>query len=193
MTSAEYKLVVMGGGAVGKSAVTVQFVAWHFVGLYDPTIEDSHRKQVVIDDVASMLSILDTAGQEEFSAMRDQYILGGEGFLIIYAINDRSSYNEAILFREQILRAKDTDKFPMVLVGNKSDLHAERAVSKLEAEEFAKSHGIPFLETSARTRTNIDDAFFQLVREIRNSQIKPAKLGKDSAKERKEKKKLSSS
>jgi len=166
MTS-DYKLVVMGGGGVGKSAVTVQFVAYHFVELYDPTIEDSHRKQLVIDESAAMLSILDTAGQEEFSAMRDQYILGGEGFLLVYSVTDRPSFNEIIQLKEQIHRAKDSEKVPMVLVGNKADLNQARQVSKQEGEEYALSMGVPFFETSAKHRVNIDEAFIQVVREIR--------------------------
>lgn len=62
----EYKLVVVGGGGVGKSALTIQFIQSHFVDEYDPTIEDSYRKQCTIDDETAMLDVLDTAGQEEY-------------------------------------------------------------------------------------------------------------------------------
>jgi small GTP-binding protein len=62
----EYKLVVVGGGGVGKSALTIQFIQSHFVDEYDPTIEDSYRKQCVIDDEVALLDVLDTAGQEEY-------------------------------------------------------------------------------------------------------------------------------
>lgn len=68
----EYKLIVVGGGGVGKSALTIQLIQNHFVDEYDPTIEDSYRKQVTIDEETCLLDILDTAGQEEYSAMRDQ-------------------------------------------------------------------------------------------------------------------------
>uniref|UniRef100_A0A673JJ57 HRas proto-oncogene, GTPase n=1 Tax=Sinocyclocheilus rhinocerous TaxID=307959 RepID=A0A673JJ57_9TELE len=73
----EYKLVVVGAGGVGKSALTIQLIQNHFVDEYDPTIEDSYRKQVVIDGETCLLDILDTAGQEEYSAMRDQYMRTG--------------------------------------------------------------------------------------------------------------------
>jgi GTPase KRas protein len=82
----------------------------------DPTIEDSYRKQVTIDDETCLLDILDTAGQEEYSAMRDQYMRTGEGFLLVYAITSRSSFDEISTFREQILRVKDKETVPMVLV-----------------------------------------------------------------------------
>ena len=67
----EYKLVVVGGGGVGKSALTIQLIQSHFVDEYDPTIEDSYRKACVVDDQQVMLDILDTAGQEEYLAMRE--------------------------------------------------------------------------------------------------------------------------
>ena len=66
----EYKLVIVGGGGVGKSALTIQLIQNHFIDEYDPTIEDSYRKQVTIDEETCLLDILDTAGQEEYSAMR---------------------------------------------------------------------------------------------------------------------------
>jgi len=159
--------VIVGGGGVGKSALTIQLIQNHFIDEYDPTIEDSYRKQVTIDDETCLLDILDTAGQEEYSAMRDQYMRTGQGFLTVYAITSRSSFDEISSFREQILRVKDADKVPMVVVGNKCDLESERQVSKAEGQDLAKSFGCPFLETSAKSRINVEESFFELVREIR--------------------------
>jgi len=96
---------------------------------YDPTIEDSYRKQVTIDEETCLMDILDTAGQEEYSAMRDQYMRTGQGFILTYAITSRQSYDEINTFREQILRVKDADAVPMVIAGNKCDLEDERQVS----------------------------------------------------------------
>jgi len=165
----EYKLVIVGGGGVGKSALTIQLIQNHFIDEYDPTIEDSYRKQVTIDAETCLLDILDTAGQEEYSAMRDQYMRTGQGFLMVYAITSRSSFEELVGFKEQILRVKDTDKVPMVVVGNKSDLESERQVSTQQGQDLAKSFGAPFFETSAKTRVNVEESFYQLVREIRKS------------------------
>lgn len=163
----EYKLVVVGGGGVGKSALTIQLVQSHFVDEYDPTIEDSYRRQVVIDNETCLLDILDTAGQEEYSAMRDSYMRAGEGFLVIYAVNSRSSFDEISSFREQITRVKDSDDIPMIIIGNKIDLEDERQVSYGEGCDLSKSFSCPFIETSAKTRINVEEAFFNLVREIR--------------------------
>jgi GTPase KRas protein len=165
----EYKLVVVGGGGVGKSALTIQLINHHFMDEYDPTIEDSYRKQVEIDQETCLLDILDTAGQEEFSAMRDQYMRTGQGFLCVYSITSRSSFEEISSFREQILRVKDEDNVPMVLVGNKCDLEDSRVVATSEGADLAKSFGCKFLESSAKSRINVEESFFELVREIRKS------------------------
>ena len=140
----EYKLVVVGGGGVGKSCLTIQLIQAHFVDEYDPTIEggynillpcswltllDSYRKQCVIDDEVALLDVLDTAGQEEYSAMREQYMRTGEGFLLVYSITSRQSFEEIQVFQQQILRVKDKDYFPIIIVGNKCDLDGDREVS----------------------------------------------------------------
>ncbi|XP_067091267.1 uncharacterized protein [Osmerus mordax] len=105
----EYKLVVLGSGGVGKSALTVQFVQGIFVEKYDPTIEDSYRKQVEVDGQQCMLEILDTAGTEQFTAMRDLYMKNGQGFALVYSITAQSTFNDLQDLREQILRVKDTE------------------------------------------------------------------------------------
>ncbi|OAA58108.1 Ras small monomeric GTPase [Niveomyces insectorum RCEF 264] len=163
----EYKLVVVGGGGVGKSCLTIQLIQSHFVDEYDPTIEDSYRKQCVIDDEVALLDVLDTAGQEEYSAMREQYMRTGEGFLLVYSITSRQSFDEITTFQQQILRVKDKDYFPMVVVGNKCDLESEREVTRQEGEALARSFGCKFIETSAKSRINVDKAFYDIVREIR--------------------------
>ncbi|KAJ3744109.1 ras protein, partial [Lentinula detonsa] len=167
----EYKLVVVGGGGkptgVGKSALTIQFIQSHFVDEYDPTIEDSYRKQCVIDDEVALLDVLDTAGQEEYGAMREQYMRTGEGFLLVYSITSRNSFEEISTFHQQILRVKDQDTFPVVVVANKCDLEYERQVGMNEGRDLARHFNCKFIETSAKVRINVDQAFTDLVREIR--------------------------
>ncbi|XP_060561964.1 ras-related protein R-Ras2-like [Ruditapes philippinarum] len=162
-----YKLVVVGGGGVGKSALTIQFIQSYFVTDYDPTIEDSYAKQCVIDEEVARLDILDTAGQEEFSAMREQYMRSGMGFLLVYSVTDRSSFDEIYKFHKQILRVKDRDEFPMILVGNKCDLEHQRQISPEEGQELARQLKITYIEASAKIRMNVDQAFYDLVRKVR--------------------------
>ncbi|CAG8718296.1 5295_t:CDS:2, partial [Gigaspora rosea] len=109
---------------VDKSELVHQFIQAHFVDEYDPTIEDSYRKQCVIDDEVALLDVLDTAGQEEYSAMREQYMRTGEGFLLVYSITS-------------------------------------------QGRELAKHFNCKYNETSAKQRINVDEAFYNLVREIR--------------------------
>jgi Ras-related protein M-Ras len=87
-----YKLVVVGEGGVGKSALTIQFFQKMFVEDYDPTIEDSYIQHVEVDRQVCVLDVLDTAGQEEFSALREQYMRKGDGFLIVYSVIDPNSF-----------------------------------------------------------------------------------------------------
>lgn len=144
---------------------------------YDPTIEDSYRKQVVIDSETCILDILDTAGQEEYTAMRDQYMRVGQGFLLVFAVNNPRSFTDIDRYREEIRRLKDSDHIPMVLVGNKCDLPA-RVIESQKGHQLAESYGIPFVETSAKTRLGVDEAFHTLVREIRRDLTRRETPGK---------------
>ena len=91
----------------------------------------------------------------------------GEGFLLVYSITSRNSFDEISTFHQQILRVKDRDTFPVVVVANKCDLEYERQVGSHEGRELAKHFGCRFIETSAKQRINVDEAFNNLVREIR--------------------------
>jgi len=183
-----HKIVVLGDGGVGKSCITIQFTQNHFVKEYDPTIENSYRKQVTIDDESIMLDILDTAGQEEYSVMRDQYINSGQGFLIVYSVTARRSFETAGELRDKILQVKEADEYPIVLCGNKCDLEEERKVSLEEGTEKAKEWDVPFFETSAKTRVNIEESFFELVRVMRKAEEKPGAKKKGGGPQRPEKK-----
>ncbi|KAF9550651.1 Ras GTPase ras2 [Mortierella hygrophila] len=136
---------------------------------YDPTIEDSYRKQVVIDDQSCVLEVLDTAGQEEYTALRDQWIRDGEGFLLVYSIAARSTFDRIRRFRDQIVRVKDSDNVPLMLVGNKCDKLAEREVTRDEGALMAKSLRCEFTETSAKTCVNVERSFYNVVRMIRQA------------------------
>lgn len=184
-----YKLVVLGDGGVGKTALTIQLCLNHFVETYDPTIEDSYRKQVQIDGQSCMLEVLDTAGQEEYIALRDQWIRDGEGFVLVYSISSRSSFTRIQKFHHQIQRVKETatsgsptypgsplsaslastgfGPAPVMLVGNKCDRVTEREVSTQEGSALAKELGCDFVEASAKNCVNVEKAFYEVVRQLR--------------------------
>ncbi|KAL5481783.1 hypothetical protein EMCRGX_G022023 [Ephydatia muelleri] len=171
-----YKLVVLGEGGVGKSAITIQFTSSVFAADYDPTIEDAYRIDAEIDGETVGLDILDTAGQEVFSAVRDRYMRDGEGFLLVYSLTERSTFVPMPKISEQIKRVKDTDKpVPMVLVGNKSDMADKREVPAGEGEQLARQLKCPFFETSAKLRSNVEECFHELVRQIKRLQQESTK------------------
>eukprot|EP01089_Gocevia_fonbrunei_P014753 TRINITY_DN4119_c0_g1_i1.p1 TRINITY_DN4119_c0_g1~~TRINITY_DN4119_c0_g1_i1.p1 ORF type:complete len:184 (-),score=38.06 TRINITY_DN4119_c0_g1_i1:71-622(-) len=161
---ATYKLVVVGGVGVGKTALTIQLVSNHFVEDYDPTVEDSYRKRVTIDDIVGLLEILDTAG--DYTTTRADFLRPVQGFLCVYDITSRKSFDG---LREQILTLKSEKAVHITLVGNKSDLENERAVARVEGSDMARVFECDFFETSAKLRVNIEESFYNLVRQIRKS------------------------
>ncbi|XP_026524753.1 ras-related protein Rap-2a [Pseudonaja textilis] len=162
----EYKVVVLGSGGVGKSALTVQFVTGTFIEKYDPTIEDFYRKEIEVDASPSVLEILDTAGTEQFASMRDLYIKNGQGFILVYSLVNQQSFQDIRPMRDQIIRVKRYEKVPVILVGNKVDLENEREVSSSEGRALAEEWGCPFMETSAKSKTMVDELFAEIVRQM---------------------------
>ncbi|KAJ5070029.1 ras-like protein [Anaeramoeba ignava] len=168
-----FKVVIIGIGGVGKSALTLQFVHRKFVDAYEPTIEDIYRRQIELDDEVYVLDLLDTAGQEEFSVIHDTHLRSGDGFIIVFSLVDRESYESVPNLISQIYKVKETDKFPIVIVGNKSDLEKDRCVDFVEAEKFAKQKNSRYFETSAKLRTNVEDPFHFLAREMNRISLNP--------------------
>ncbi|XP_041835003.1 ras-related protein ralB-B-like [Melanotaenia boesemani] len=180
-----HKVIMVGSGGVGKSALTLQFMYDEFVEDYEPTKADSYRKKVVLDGEDVQIDILDTAGQEDYAAIRDNYFRSGEGFLLVFSITEHESFTASSEFREQILRVKEEDAIPLLLVGNKSDLEDRRQVSADEAAAKASEWGVQYVETSAKTRGNVDKVFFDLMREVRKKKMSETRQDGPSGKKKK--------
>uniref|UniRef100_H0XS25 Ras like without CAAX 1 n=1 Tax=Otolemur garnettii TaxID=30611 RepID=H0XS25_OTOGA len=144
-----------------------QFISHRFPEDHDLTIKDAYKIRIRSDDEPANLDI-DTAGQAEFTAMRDQYMRAGEGFIICYSIRDRRSFHEVREFKQLIYGVRCTDDTPVVLVENKPDLKELRQVTKEEGLALAREFSCPF-ETCAACRYYID-VFHALVREIRRKE-----------------------
>ncbi|KAI5451198.1 RAS2 protein [Naganishia albida] len=187
-----FKVTVLGDGGVGKTALTVQFTMASFVETYDPTIEDCYRKQWSVDGQPCLLEVLDTAGQEEYTALRDQWIRDGEGFLIVYSVASRDTFDRVESILRRVRRVKEdaaslsvngyspyaspttpssaaATSAPIVIIGNKRDLPHGREVMPEEGQRLAQRLGCEFFETSAKTGYNVDNAFKSVVRGIRVS------------------------
>ncbi|XP_068102650.1 ras-like protein [Hyperolius riggenbachi] len=175
-----YRLIIVGNSGVGKRTLKIQFIQNYFVDddAYYPRIEEPERKWVVVDEKKCFLDITEARVQEEFSAMSDLLLRKGHGFLCVFAINDMKSFADIHFYREQIKKRKEADDVPMVLIGNKCDLPA-RGVETRQAQDLARSYGIPYIETSAKTGQGVEDAFYTLVREIRRYKMKKLNSGQD--------------
>jgi len=136
-----------------------------------------------------MLEVLDTAGQEEYTALRDQWIRDGEGFVLVYSIASRSSFTRIQRFHNQIQRVKESSAsspsypgsplsssspnspVPIMLVGNKCDRVTEREVSTQEGNALARDLGCEFVEASAKNCVNVEKAFYDVVRQLRRQRM----------------------
>ena len=150
-----------------------------------------------------MLEVLDTAGQEEYTALRDQWIRDGEGFVLVYSITSRPSFRSIQKFYSQIQRVKESSNAgspiagsylgspispstiqgsswpaPVMLVGNKSDRVTEREVSTQEGNALAKELGCDFVEASAKNCINVERAFYDVVRTLRKQKLADARVSR---------------
>uniref|UniRef100_A0A9J2Q6Q0 Uncharacterized protein n=1 Tax=Ascaris lumbricoides TaxID=6252 RepID=A0A9J2Q6Q0_ASCLU len=160
------KIALMGYPCVGKSSITLRFVYGSFPDAYDTTIEDIHTKQHRFNGREFTLQITDTAGQQEYSLFPRSCSLDIDGYILVYAIDDRKSY---VINFHVILSQREDRSFsaPLVVVGNKVDLqHNSRQVSMEEGQKLAASWNAAFLETSAKDNTAVQQIFDRLLREI---------------------------
>jgi len=163
-----WRITVLGDGGVGKTALAVQYMLGCFVETYDPTIEDAYRKQALVDERMCFIEVIDTAGQEEYATLRDQWVREGQGFVLVYSISSRSSFDRLEVFRQSMLRVKGENP-TFILVGNKADRNSEREVLREEGQAKARDLGCEFLETSARTAYNVERLFNTLIRTLRSN------------------------
>ena len=169
--SAEYdhlfKLLLIGDSGVGKSCLLLRFADDTYTESYISTIGvDFKIKNVEQDSKNIKLQIWDTAGQERFRTITSSYYRGAHGIIIVYDITDMESFNNVKTWLQEIEKFA-SDNVNKLLVGNKSDLTSQRQVDTAVAKEFADSLGIPFVETSAKTSTNVEQAFKKMTGEIK--------------------------
>ncbi|XP_038667084.1 ras-related and estrogen-regulated growth inhibitor isoform X1 [Scyliorhinus canicula] len=181
--SAEVKLAVFGRAAVGKSAIVVRFLTKRFIWEYDPTLESTYRHQATIDDEAVSMEILDTAGQKKEDAIqRESHMRWAEGFVLVYDITDRISFEEVISLKNFLDEIKKPKNVTLILVGNKADLDHSRQVTTEEGEKVATEMACAFYECSACTgEGNINEAFYELCREVRRRKMIQGKTRRRSS------------
>eukprot|EP01088_Endostelium_zonatum_P005249 TRINITY_DN1677_c0_g1_i2.p1 TRINITY_DN1677_c0_g1~~TRINITY_DN1677_c0_g1_i2.p1 ORF type:complete len:214 (-),score=53.41 TRINITY_DN1677_c0_g1_i2:526-1143(-) len=163
-----FKLVIIGDSGVGKSCIVVRFAEGTYSETYLSTLGvDFKMKLVEVDGVKIKLQIWDTAGQERFRTITQSYYRGSNGILIVYDVTDRKSFDNCKYWLTEINKVvnESGEKVVRLLIGNKSDLANERQVPTTEGESLAKQQGLFFVETSAKDRTGISEAFEKITRE----------------------------
>ncbi|KAJ1328594.1 hypothetical protein BSLG_010326 [Batrachochytrium salamandrivorans] len=127
-------------------------------------LEENYRKNVTVDKSVCTAYIIDTAGQHEYKALRDQHLKDGKGFLLVFAMNDKSSLEEVKQLREQIMKLKETRKVPFVICANKCDLPADQIEVDIDSvKTFCREVKIPILNTSAKENINVEESFQELI------------------------------
>jgi len=168
MTTYSYllKYIIIGDTGVGKSCLLLQFTDKRFQPVHDLTIGvEFGARMITIDQSQVKLQIWDTAGQESFRSITRSYYRGSAGALLVYDITRRETFNHLTTWLEDA-KQHGNNNMTIMLIGNKSDLDQKRAVSYEEGEKFANENGLTFLETSAKTAKNVEQAFISSARVI---------------------------
>ncbi|XP_074651686.1 ras-related protein Rap-1b-like [Tubulanus polymorphus] len=170
----DYSVVLLGAGGVGKTSMISQFISGVFPVDYDPTIEDCYRHVVQLGDgFFHTVKILDTAGSHQFPAMRELCIRTGQAFILVFAINNEASFDEALKLGELIIKFKGRDSVPLVLVGNKTDLNCYRQVDFDKASQMASERlNCVYMESCAMYNINIQSLFLELLTEALHIEVK---------------------
>ena len=158
------KIAVLGQSMVGKSALTFRFINNKFPTEHDTTIEDSYSIPARIDEIQCQLEILDTAGQDDYQTMLDTWINSADGFILVYSIDNKESFESTKTRYDRIMKLKEGQKVSIIVVGNKCDLEDKRQVSKEEAENYCNTNNIGFLEASALNTINVKESFLCVAR-----------------------------
>ncbi|KAI9359217.1 ras family-domain-containing protein [Zopfochytrium polystomum] len=163
-----------------QTALIRRFVKNYFNDTYNPTTESTSDKLFYLEELATM-EILEAPPQEEYAPLREQCARACDGLLLVYSVTSRVSFEAALALQAEVVRARrEANRFPLVLVGSKRDLGAERRVSESEGRAAAAAMGgCPFYEASARWEAFfIEDAFHSLVRSVRDGKAAKERAGR---------------
>ncbi|KAF1822823.1 uncharacterized protein K489DRAFT_388716 [Dissoconium aciculare CBS 342.82] len=165
------KMAIVGSRSVGKSSLTVQFVDGHFVDSYYPTIENTFSKVLRFRNQDYAVEMIDTAGQDEYSILNSKHFIGIHGYMIVYSVGSKQSFEMCRIIRDKILNHLGAETVPIMIVANKSDLRPEqRQVTAADGKKLAEELGCGFIEASARYNENVAKAFDGMLNEIEKGQ-----------------------
>jgi len=163
-----FKLLLIGDSGVGKSCLLLRFADDTYTESYISTIGvDFKIRTIELEGKTIKLQIWDTAGQERFRTITSSYYRGAHGIIVVYDVTDEESFVNVKQWLSEIDRYA-SENVHRLLVGNKCDMTTKKIVDYTRAKEYADGLGIPFLETSAKNSTNVEQAFLTMAAEIRN-------------------------
>jgi len=173
MTASEYdylfKLLLIGDSGVGKSCLLLRFADKTYTDSYISTIGvDFKIRTIELEGKTIKLQIWDTAGQERFRTITSSYYRGAHGIIVVYDVTDKESFDHVKQWLNEIERYASVE-VQKLLVGNKCDLVSKKDVQTETAQAFADKLEIPFLETSAKAATRVEDAFLMMANEIKKT------------------------
>jgi len=180
MAAIRKKLVIVGDGACGKTCLLIVFSKDQFPEVYVPTVFENYVADIEVDGRQVELALWDTAGQERFRSVTRSYYRGAAGALLVYDITSRESFNALSNWLTDA-RTLASPAIVILLVGNKKDLEDEREVTFLEASRFAQENDLVFVETSAKSGENVEEAFLKcsktILAKIETGELDPERIG----------------
>ena len=185
MTDIDYifKILIIGDSSVGKSNLLLRFSDNIFNETFLPTIGvDFKIRNVTVGDKGIKLYIWDTAGQERFKTITAPYYKGAHGTILVFDLTDRYTFKNITSWISEV-RKHGGPNVVKLLVGNKCDLESDRKVTYREAKKFADSNGMTYLETSAKARINVDEAFMALTKQVYESLFESEEKSTDQGKD----------
>lgn len=161
------KVIILGESNVGKTAILGKYVNDSFLATHKATIgADFMTKEITIEDKMITLQMWDTAGQERFKSLGNSFYRGADAAVLVYALDDKETFDKVEEWRTNFLNLSNetSEDFPILLLGNKSDLEQTRAVPTTEGKRYANQKGMVFYETSALNGSNIKASIEELAR-----------------------------
>lgn len=174
----QFKLVLLGESAVGKSSLVLRFVKGQFLDYQESTIGAAFLTQTVcLNDTTVKFEIWDTAGQERYHSLAPMYYRGAQAAIVVYDITNSDSFARAKNWVKELQR-QGNPNIVIALAGNKVDLAPRRAVAIEDAQAYSDENGILFMETSAKTAANVNELFVAIAKKLPKTPARPESVSK---------------